>query len=81
MLLGDAIAILVTETGLREPDIRGIAACSPEQVMLIMRAYKDNGLVPEKGTWTKIHDVFTKVSEVASLCLPILNAIQIVYSL
>jgi len=64
----EARAILAAETHLTPQDIRDILDCSPSELALLLKVYREDGRAPDATPW----DTFLKVM---SICLPLIGMV------
>jgi hypothetical protein len=77
----DAIAQIVTVTQLREDDLVGFLACSPEEQQVLIAAYRRAGIMPSASSWGIVLDILKECAELAELVTPIGGAVQLVFQL
>jgi hypothetical protein len=81
MTRNEAIVALTTITHLNNEELEGFFACSDQERALLVKAYKDAGTVPDKSTWDEVIEVIKTCSELAGYAVPILNVVQLIFSL
>lgn len=79
MTLEEAITQIATSTSLSEADVAGFLACSDEERVALITAYKGAGRMPTASAWDVVLDILKGCAEVAGLVIPIAGAVTGIY--
>ena len=77
----EALACITTQTRLTKQDIEDLLNCKPEDLEVLVRAYKESNQMPTASSWETVLRILKACAEIAGFLAPIVSVLGAVYHL